>query len=258
VVVTGGSRGIGRAMALGLLRAGARVSIVSQGPSAVLDRTLAEAREIAPAERAQAIFGDLRDPEACERIAAEARPRFGSIHTLVNNAGIPAKVAAPSFWELSIEEWDRQMRTNCDAVFYMTRAVVPDMIAQGFGKIISISTSDATMVRPRYTPYGPGKAFIDACSRAWAAELAGTGVTVNVLHPGGAVDTAREITGVPTYQKPVLPADVVVPPLLWLVSDESDGHSRERYAARLWDETLDLEARLAAARQSGAPTVRIM
>jgi 3-oxoacyl-[acyl-carrier protein] reductase len=131
------------------------------------------------------------------------------------------------------------------------------MIEQGAGKIINISTNETTMVRPRYTPYGPGKAFVDACSRAWASELAGTGVTVNVLHPGGSVDTAREITGVPS-QRPALPAEIVVAPLLWLASDESDGHTGERYAARLWDETLDLEARLAAARQSGSPTVQIM
>jgi 3-oxoacyl-[acyl-carrier protein] reductase len=256
-VVTGGSRGIGRAMALGLLRAGARVSLVSQGPSAPLDRMLAAAREVASTERLHAVFGDLWNPEACERIVAEARAAFGPVHTLVNNAGIQTNGAGPVFWELSIEAWDRLMRTNCDAVFYITRAVVPEMIAQGVGKIISVSTSDGTMVRPRYTPYGPGKAFIDACSRAWAGELAGTGVTVNVLHPGGAVDTAREITGVPTYQT-ALPADSVVPPLLWLGSDESDGHTGERYAARLWDETLDPEARLVAARQSGSPMVRIM
>lgn len=74
--------------------------------------------------------------------------------------------------------------------FLMTRACVPVMIAQGFGRIVNISTSRSTMVRVGQDPYGPTKAALEASSRIWATELAGTGVIVDVLLPGGPCDTA--------------------------------------------------------------------
>ena len=104
------------------------------------------------------------------------------------------------------------------------------------------------MVRKNFSPYGPSKAFLEAASRIWAQDLAGTGVTVNVLLPGGAVDTAADVTGVPTPGRTFQPASVMVPPILWLASDESNAHTGERFVASRWDESLPLAERIAAAR----------
>ena len=258
IIVTGASRGLGRAMALGLLKAGARVALVSTGPGGPLDKTVALAEKAAPRGNWTCLFGDLRDPEACARVAAAARDAFGPIAMLVNNAAVPMSGDGPSFWDIDAGYWDRMVRTNCDSVFYMARAVAPAMRTEGFGKIVNISSSDRSMVRPRFTPYGPSKAFVEACSRAWAEELRGSGVTMNVLCPGGVVDTAADVSGQPATGKKFLPAGVMVPPLLWLAADESNSVTGERFLANLWDEKLPLEARIEAARQSGAELPRIM
>ena len=258
VIVTGASRGLGRAMALGLLQAGARVALVATGPSAPFKKTKELAEATAPRERWICAFGDLRRPEECERVAREARSAFGAVDALVNNAAVPMQGDGPRFWDIASEDWTRFTRTNCDSVFFMSRGVVPDMLAAGFGRIVNISTSDRSLVRPRFTPYGPSKAFVEACTRAWAQELAGSGVTMNVLCPGGAVDSAADVTGKPTTGRSFLPAAVMVPPLLWLLSDESNGVTGERFLANLWDQTLPLAARIVVARQSEGELPRIM
>ena len=182
-------------------------------------------------------LGDLRDPASCERIAAEVLAAFGRIDVLVNNAAVPHVGAGAPFWRIDVDAWQRMSHTNTDGVFLMTRAVVPSMIAQKFGRVVNVSTSDRTMVRKNFSPYGPSKAFLEASSRVWAQDLAGTGVTVNVLLPGGAVDTAADVTGVATPGRTFQPASVMVPPLSWLASDESNGHNGERFVASRWDES---------------------
>ena len=149
--------------------------------------------------------------------------------------------------------------TNTDGVFFLTRAVAPAMIAQKFGKIVNVSTGARTMVRKNFSPYGPSKAFLEAASRIWAQDLAGTGVTVNVLLPGGAVDTAADVTGVPTPGRTFQPASVMVPPILWLASDQSNAHTGERFVASRWDESLPLRgADRSGARRTAIDAPRIM
>jgi NAD(P)-dependent dehydrogenase (short-subunit alcohol dehydrogenase family) len=245
-------------MVLGLLRAGAQVVLACTGKSKPLDVTLELAVGVAPRERAFTVFGDLRDADACARMAAEARAAFGAIDVLVNNAAVPMNGAGPPFWKIAPEDWSRVSHTNCDSVFFMSRSVAPSMIERGSGKIINVSTSDRTMVRPGFSPYGPSKAFVEACTRLWAGELSGTGVSMNVLSPGGVVDTAADVTGVAATGKSFLAADVMVPPLLWLCSSLSDGISGQRFLANLWNPDLPLSERIETARQSGAEVPRIM
>jgi NAD(P)-dependent dehydrogenase (short-subunit alcohol dehydrogenase family) len=132
------------------------------------------------------------------------------------------------------------------------------MLARGFGRIVNISTGAATMVRARFWPYGPSKAFMDATTRVWAEELDGTGVTANILLPGGAVDTAVDVSGIATPGRSFLPREIIVPPLLWLASKASDGHTGRRLNAKLWDEALPLAARIAQADESRKATPSIL
>jgi NAD(P)-dependent dehydrogenase (short-subunit alcohol dehydrogenase family) len=237
-------------MVLGLARAGAHVAILARGPSAPLDQTLAQIDAIGAQSCVISALGDLLDPVSCERMVAEILEAFGKIDVLVNNAGVPNIGPGAPFWRVSVDQWRLMSHTNTDGVFLMTRAVAPLMIAQRFGKIINISTSDRVMMRKALSPYGPSKAFLEACSRIWSQDLCGTGVTVNVLQPGGVVDTAADITGVATRGRTFLPAPIMVPPLLWLVSDESNAHNGERFNASLWDNNLPLTERIVAARMA--------
>jgi NAD(P)-dependent dehydrogenase (short-subunit alcohol dehydrogenase family) len=129
------------------------------------------------------------------------------------------------------------------------------MLERGFGKIINISTSDQTMIRNGYAPYGPTKAFLEAASRVWAADLAGTGVDVNVLLPGGAADTDLLP---PSPNKKGADGNLLAPsvmraPVCWLASDASNGITGARYIARLWD-----DAHPDAARDDTGEKPRIM
>ena len=257
MVVTGGSRGLGRAMTLALMAAGCNVAIVATGDSAPLRETLSLARKATGGEPFVAL-GDLRAPDDCARMAHALSGALGRVDALVNNAGVPNVGPGAPFWKLDAEYWLRMSHSNTDGVFFLTKELVPAMIERGFGRIVNISTGERTMVRRNLAPYGPSKAFVEAASRIFAQDLEGTGVTVNVLLPGGAVDTIADVTGKATAGKAFLPADVMNDPLLWLLSDLSAGRTGERFVASLWDETLPLGERIEKARQCGADAPSIM
>lgn len=246
VMVTGGSRGLGREMVLALAGVGAAVAVVGSRPGAALDDTVAEANRLG-AGRAVAIAADVADYAQCEAAATAALDTIGPIDVLINNAGLGMRRVSETFntkptrfWETEPEAWKEIIDTNVNGVFNMARVLVPGMVSRGFGKVINISTSDQTMVRQGYSPYGPSKAALEAMSRVWAQDLAGTGVDVNVYLPGGAADTDLLP---PSPDKKgadgnLLPADIMRRAILWLVDDQSNGMTGGRYIARLWDESL--------------------
>ena len=96
------------------------------------------------------------------------------------------------------------------------------------------------------------------CPRIWAQDLQGSGVTVNVLLPGGAIDTRLDAPREPPPGSRTLPVSVIRGPALWLASDQSNGHSGQRFLARLWNESLPIDERVAAAREDGAAVPQIM
>ena len=257
VVVTGGSRGLGRAMTLALMQAGANVAIVATGDSAPLRETIAQAEAFACGQPL-VVLGDLRDPRDCARMADELTEGLGRVDAIINNAGVPNIGPGAPFWEIDADYWLRMSHSNMDGIFFLTKELVPSMISRGFGRIANISTGDRTMVRKNFAPYGPSKAFVEAASRIFAQDLEGTGVTVNVLLPGGAVDTIADVTGQSTTGKVFLPPGVMNAPLLWLMSDLSNGHTGKRFICSLWDETLPIHDRIVKARQCGVDAPVIM
>ncbi|TRL41180.1 SDR family NAD(P)-dependent oxidoreductase [Rhizobium straminoryzae] len=246
VIVTGGSRGLGREMVLELVSAGAHLAVIGSQAGPALDDTVAEANRSGPG-RAMALVADVSDNDQCEAAVASTLAAFGRVDVLVNNAGLGMRriserfnTTPTRFWETDPAAWRDIIDTNVNGPFQMARAVVPHMLAQGFGKIINISTSDQTMVRRGYAPYGPSKAALEAASRVWAQDLAGTGIDVNVYLPGGAADTDLLP---PSPDKKgadgnLLPATIMRRAIRWLAADESNGITGARFIARLWDETL--------------------
>lgn len=257
VLVTGASRGLGREMALELAQAGARVVLTASADSPEWQETLVEIG----ADRGLGIIADAADPAEATRVVAEAEARFGRVDVLVNNAGRGMRLISETFntqptrfWETRPEDWRAIIEVNLNGAFYMARAVTPGMVARGFGKIINISTSDQTMVRRGYAPYGPSKAGLEAASRVWAQDLDGTGVDVNVYLPGGAADTALLPPGPDKKGADgnLLPPSIMRRGIGWLCSDQSNGVTGARFIARLWDEALAPDAAAAGAR---SPTV---
>ncbi|MEM8590543.1 MAG: SDR family oxidoreductase [Pseudomonadota bacterium] len=247
ILVTGGSRGLGREMALALADAGATLAITATRQSPALDRTVADLRAIAGTDRAISMIADVADPADCKRAVADTVARFGRLDALVNNAGLGMRLVSetfntdpPNFWQTSPDTWRRIVDVNFNGAFYMAAAAARVMVGQGNGKIINISTSDQTMVRRGYAPYGPSKAGLEAASRIWAQDLAGTGVEVNVYLPGGASDTNFIPGGARRKgaDGQLLPAAIMRRGIVWLCSDQSDGHTGNRYIARHWNPDL--------------------
>jgi NAD(P)-dependent dehydrogenase (short-subunit alcohol dehydrogenase family) len=256
IIVTGGSRGLGREMVLALAEHGARLAIVGLSDSPALAQTTAEATALTGAGKVLPIVADVRSNDDCQRAAAETLAAFGRVDVLFNNAGLGIQQIAnysgkerTMFWETDIEPWKALVDTNVNGVFQMSRAVTPQMIAQGFGKIVNLSTNRHTMLRLGGSSYGGAKAFVEAATRVWAEELAGTGVTANVFLPGGPIDTGIR-TAPLVAGKRFYPIAIMRPPTLWLASDQSNGHSGQRFLARLWNEDLPLDERVAAAQEA--------
>jgi NAD(P)-dependent dehydrogenase (short-subunit alcohol dehydrogenase family) len=238
VLVTGGTSGLGAAMARALVEAGARVLVTS--------------RDLARAQAAAAELGtsaipcqlDVRDERSVTGCVDRAGAAMGGIDMLVNNAGIGMRTVNPRFmseprpfWEVGPAGFRDVLETKLVGCFLVARAVVPVMLAAGGGRIVNISMNQRTMVRRGFVPYGPAGAGVEALSRVMAADLAGSPVTVNLLLPGGqGTRTGMLPDDVPAEVEARLQdAAVMGPPIVWLASDHATGVHDLRIVAAEFD-----------------------
>ena len=179
--------------------------------------------------------------------------QLGGLHILVNNAGTNPRAsglgttsgATPTnFWENSPEAWSRVVAVNLSGNFYMARAAVVHMLEQGWGRIIGVTTSMDTMWRKGGAPYGPSKAGHEALVAIMAQELEGTGVTANVLVPGGAAYTNMTYSGDPNLRNRLIQPEVMQKPVVWLASNDSGEFNGRRIIAYNWDDSMPLAERL--------------
>jgi NAD(P)-dependent dehydrogenase (short-subunit alcohol dehydrogenase family) len=255
VIVTGAGRGLGRVMTLGLLAAGACVAGVELDEP-VLEETQQLAEDVGASERFLGVVADVTWNESGPKIVRACAERFSRLDILINNAGVSTGTLrgegrpVGKLWEATPEEFRRVIEVNVIAPFLMTRAALPTLIAQHWGRVINVTTSLDTMWRSFMQPYGGSKAANEAHLLAMAQELDGTGVTANVLVPGGAADT-RLVSRIaaPDRSKLISP-DVMVAPLLWLCSNASDGVTGQRFVGASWDKSLPPHE---AAQKAGAP-----
>ena len=237
VIVTGGARGLGAAMATSLLNAGAQVVIadidIDVGP-----------RFASYYDRVKLIRADVTNSDEVEMVADACANTYGRIDALINNAGVlmrevRRRIDKPEgrilFWEVDTETIKFFIDVHVIGSFQMAKAVLPFMMKQAAGRIITITTSFRTMLGPGRTPYGPAKAAMEALAAVMAKDLESTGVAVNVLIPGG---PARESLSIPQGFGRIEPG-IMGPPVVWLVSDQSAGVTGKRFVASLWDTNLD-------------------
>ncbi len=257
-IITGGLRGLGRGMALGLASAGIKVLAVGH-----IDTDLPE---MSGRDNIHPIVADIRKPAECDRVVAAALAVFGRIDILVNNAGLTFTYIAPDrfrraapqkFWEVSDTIIQNVMDTNYVAADQMARRVAPLMVGQGWGRIVNVTTKLDTMNKPGAIPYGSSKAALEMATEVWAKELAGTGVTANIVNPGAGANTpgmAQEMRDWSRDGKAarLVEPDEMVPPLLFVVSPAADAVNGYRFDANNWDVTLPpLEAAKAGGRPAG-------
>ncbi len=239
-VVTGAAGGIGRVLVQALLAEGAGVTALD-----VSAEGLAALRGAVPAEAADRLLvrtTDISDYGACRSAVADAIAALGGLHILINNGAIGLgairadhQKAPIGIREIEPQMWQRFVATNLSGAWNMTRVAIGHLLGQRHGRIINVTTSFATMLRGGFHPYGPCKAALEAMSAGHAAEFQGTGVTVNIVVPGGPVDTPMVPSESGFDRAALIAPAVMVPPVLWLCSDAADGVTGNRYIAAYWD-----------------------
>jgi NAD(P)-dependent dehydrogenase (short-subunit alcohol dehydrogenase family) len=255
VLLTGAAGGLGSVMSKALLDAGHSVAAV--------DRSGAGLEKLAAAlqagDRFLPITAELSDSAQCDGVVARAVAHFGRLEGIINNAGIgmseirpDAEKNHPGLEELSAEIWDRFFAVNARAPMSIARAGLPHMRKAGWGRIVNNTTSYRTMLR--VLPYGAVKAALESMSAVWADELKDTGVTVNVLVPGGPTDTPFISDAAGWSRDEMLKPRIMAAPAVWLMSDESNGFTGQRITAAEWDTSLPpAEAARKASRGIGWP-----
>jgi NAD(P)-dependent dehydrogenase (short-subunit alcohol dehydrogenase family) len=239
-LITGATSGLGLAMARALVAAGARVAITSRDAQ----RAGRAAADLGPGAFGLAL--DARDEGAVAAGVTEVWERLGGIDLLVNNAGIGMRTVndrflqdPQPFWEVPPVGFRDVLETKVTGCFLTAREVVPLMLRQGGGRIVTISMSEATMVRRGFVPYGPSGAAVEALSRVMAADLTGSPVTVNLLLPGGATDTGMIPDDTPAEARErLLDSAIMGPPIVWLASPAAAGVHDERIVAAEFEQWL--------------------
>jgi NAD(P)-dependent dehydrogenase (short-subunit alcohol dehydrogenase family) len=257
VIMTGAGRGLGRAMAHGLAEAGANVTMVDLDRDVLMESAKSVER-VGGQGCALPVVADVTSQDNAKDVIAKTLDRFGKISVLVNDAAIGPQAVTkdlfrqpPKFWETDLAMWQRMMAVNAYGTHLMSATVAPHMVERGWGRIINVTTSLDTMYLKGCGAYGPSKAASEANTAIMATDLEGTGVTANVLVPGGPANT-RMIPDEGIYAKrdQLIQPEVMVPPLLWLISPAADGINARRFRAAAWDPKLAPEK---AAEAAGAP-----
>ena len=177
-LITGASKGLGKAMALALSQAGATIALVSRDEA----RLQAVKQEIAASGgKADFFLADVKDEQQVERLEAEVSNRLGKIQILVNNAGINLRKNLVDF---SLAEWQSVLDTNLTSVFLMCRKFVPHMRGAGYGRILNMTSIMSHVSLPQRSAYSASKTTLLGLIRALALELAPDGITVNGISPG--------------------------------------------------------------------------
>jgi NAD(P)-dependent dehydrogenase (short-subunit alcohol dehydrogenase family) len=254
VLLTGAAGGLGAVMTAALLADGHSV--------AALDRDAEALKRLGAAHDGKRLFpieAELADIAACAAAVEKTVAQFGRIDALINNAGIgmssirpDAETNHPQIEELTPEIWDRFFDINVRAAMLLAKAAVPHMRKAKWGRIVNNTTSYRTM--HRVLPYGAAKAAMESMSAVWALQLEGSGITVNVLVPGGPTDTAFIADAAGWPRDKMLKATIMGPPIRWLMSAAADTVTGRRFTAAEWDTSLPPEKAAAkASRDIGWP-----
>jgi NAD(P)-dependent dehydrogenase (short-subunit alcohol dehydrogenase family) len=251
VTGAGSPAGTGYAMAAGLVRAGARVALLDRNEP-WLTQSLAKIRSLGGKECAIPLVADVTDAQAVQRAVERTLEELGGLHMVINNAGTNPRaagfeIASRHFWDIPFAAWDRVVAVNMTGPFYLARAVIGHFLKQGFGRIVGVTTSVDTMFGRRRVPYGPSKAGHEAMVASIAEELESSGVTANVLVPGGPTNTNFFGKKSAEERAALIQPEVMAPPAVWLASDASSAVNGRRIIACRWDESLPIAERLARA-----------
>jgi 3-oxoacyl-[acyl-carrier protein] reductase len=235
-IVTGGGSGLGRAMALGLAREGAKV-LIGDVRESEGRKILADIQSLGG--KGELFVGDVSQETAAQEMVTFCIRRLGGLHILINNAGLRMEEHEDGIYEpwrclkmrpvheLPVEEWDHLLNVNLRGVFLCTHFALPHMIQQKKGTIISISSNAGNRGVSGKSAYCASKHAVEGLMKTVAEEVRDYGISANAIHPGGRVDVDGR-----GGQSP----DVVVPLVLFLAAQDKPAVTGQTIRARDWDE----------------------
>lgn len=228
-LITGGSRGIGRAIAAAYADHGARVFICGRNPKDV-DRAVGEIRQAGG--QIDGVAGDIGNPDDVRRIVAAALAKYAAVDVLVNNASIlGSRVVIADY---SIAEWQEVMRINLNGLFLITRAVLPLMIERKSGSIINLTSGVGRLGKARWGAYAVSKAGLEGFTQVLADEVKDAGIRVNSVNPA-ATRTGMRAAAYPDEDPATLPTpESIMAIFVYLASDKSREITGQALNARGW------------------------
>jgi NAD(P)-dependent dehydrogenase (short-subunit alcohol dehydrogenase family) len=251
-IITGAAGGFGRALVKAFVESGVRVGAGDISADALRKMETEYGRD-----RMLALPFDISDPAACAENVQRTIDHFGGLHFLVNNGAAGMSLVRPDHFtrtvqieDIDVETWQHFIAVNLSGAFFLAKAAIPHFRKQRFGRIINVTTSFFTMINPGFSPYGPAKAGLEAWSASLAGELKGTGITVNVVIPGGPADTPMVPAESGFKRDALIAPEMMAPPMLWLCSEEAGNVTGQRFLAREWDCSIPPAA---AAAKAGGP-----
>jgi len=186
-IITGGGRGIGRTIALGLAKAGCSVAVVARSEDQLAE-TVSQITQLG--SRAISVTADVSDPAAVERMVLEVESSLGPVDLLVNNAGLAGPIGPT--WETDTEDWWRCLEVNLRGPMLCSRAVLPGMIARGGGRIVNVASGAGTFAIPYLGAYVTSKTALIRFTEILALEAGEHGVRVFAIEPGTVRTTMAE------------------------------------------------------------------
>lgn len=230
-LVTGASKGLGRAIALAYAQEGANLAVCARGAEAL--RAVVTGLE-ATGARVLAIRGDAADRHDVERIVSLVLQEYGRIDILVNNASTFGLSPAPYLLDYPLDDFEEVLKVNTVGPFLVTRQVLGVMLQRGEGSVINVSSEAGVEGYAGWGAYSVSKFALEGLSRIWAEEVAGTGVRVNLVDPGE-MDTAMHALAVPDCEYALARPEDVTEVFVYLASDEGRAVNGQRFKAQELD-----------------------
>jgi len=268
VIITGGNRGLGKAIASACVRAGASVLLTAR-EEPLLYQVQDELKKIAkPEQQILAMRADVSDAGSCDAVARQAIASFGKVTILVNNAGIYGPMGPIETVDMA--EWTKAIQVNLFGVVLMCRALIPHFRSNGYGKIINLSGGGATAPLPRISAYAASKAAVVRLTETFAEELKDAHVDVNAIAPGAlntrlmdeVLAAGPDKVGSDFYNRTIKQRDEGGAPLdkgaeltVFLGSAQSDGITG-RLLSAVWDKWAELPTHLEELQKSDIYTLR--
>ncbi|PYI53775.1 SDR family oxidoreductase [Paenibacillus flagellatus] len=229
VMITGASKGLGKALALAFARQGASLALCARGEEALQD--VRREAEALGAAGVLAVAADISSARDVEKFVALAESAYGRIDVLVNNASALGPSPMPLLLDYPEDDFAEVLRVNAVGTFLVTRRVIAGMLRRGSGSIVNVTSEAGSVGYAGWGAYGISKFAVEGMTETWAAEVDGSGVRVNMVDPGE-MDTAMHASAVPDCDYELADPNDLTGVFLWLASDEASHVNGSRFEAQ--------------------------